>query len=212
MKLLKRPQPPPEFSDPDFVEAFVPAPEVVEWLRAIFLDPESPLYDEAHTHLNDAHIGCLWTNAVNVTKQVEVVGMAEIPKPHPALGKWAKARFEQQMREWFGWTPLDFLITLSAPYLAKAEDMLFCAVGKHELCHCGQALDEYEQPKFRKKDGRPVFAIRDHDFAGFLSVVRDFGPGAERNVPVLAEILKVGPRISEVDIRRMCGTCLLRAV
>ncbi len=212
--MISRPLPPPHLQEIESLGAFEPAPDVVEWIHATFLDEKSPLFDESHLHLLSANIGVLWTNAVNVTKQVAVVGTAELPKPHPALGKWGKARHEWQMRQWFGGLAvnLDFLITLYAPYMMSAGDMEFCAIAKHELCHCAQALDRFQQPKFRKSDGRPVFAIRDHDFAGFLANVRDFGPGAERNVPELIEVVKAGPRIASIDVSRMCGTCLLRAV
>ena len=210
--MLKRPFPPDRLRQPEALGIFEPAPQVVEWIAATFLNEGSPLYDEGHVHLAEARIAVLWTDVVNSAKMVPIVGTAEMPKPPQNGGKWARAKWEMQMRGWFGLEAqsIDFLITLFAPYAAEASDMEFCATVKHELSHCAQALDEYEQPKFRQSDNRPVFAIRDHDFAGFLNVVRDFGVGAECNVPELIEIVHHGPRISGAVIAAACGTCHLR--
>lgn len=210
---LKRPLPPPRLREPHALGIFEPAPEVVEWIRATFLDEDSPLYDSGHAHLNEANIKALWTDALNIKQQVPVVGTAEMPRPPQSGGKWARAKWEMQMRQWFGFDAdrIDFLITLYAPYAAEVGDLEFCATVKHELCHCAQALDEFDQPKWRK-DFSPVYAIKDHDFGGFLDVVRDFGPGAERNVPELVEIVRAGPRISRARIAAACGTCGLRLV
>ncbi|HEX8708039.1 MAG TPA: putative metallopeptidase [Pyrinomonadaceae bacterium] len=96
--------------------------------------------------------------------------------------------------------------------MLEAGDLEFCSTAKHELCHCAQAVDEYEQPRFRRVDNRPIYAIKDHDFSGFLSNVRDFGPGAERNIPELLEIVRLGPRISAAAVAAACGVCRLRIV
>jgi hypothetical protein len=90
--------------------------------------------------------------------------------------------------------------------------MEWCATVKHELSHCAQ-VNEFGEPKFRK-DGSPVFGMRDHDFAGFLGNVRDFGPEAERNVTELVKLVQAGPRISRAKVAMACGTagCNLRIV
>lgn len=191
---------------------FESSPQLVDWIHWTFLDEDSPLYDSGHDHLNSANIGALWTNVPMVSKMVPVIGTAQIPRPPQGVNRWERAKWEMQQRQLFGPEALDlnFVITLYAPYSIQASDLEFCSDVKHELCHCAQDEDEFG-PKFRKKDNRPVFAIRDHDFAGFLSNVRDFGAGAERNVPELIETVKLGPRIAAADITRMCGTCLRAA-
>jgi len=39
--------------------AFIPAEDMPEWIKAIFLDPSSPLHIEEHAHLAHAEIGFL---------------------------------------------------------------------------------------------------------------------------------------------------------
>jgi hypothetical protein len=200
--------------EPGATGLFEPAPQVVEWIADTFLNEKSFLFDERHSHLARANIAALWTDVLNVTKMLPVIGTAEMPRPPQSGGKWARAKWEMQMGQWFGLEApkIDFLITLYAPYAAEASDLEFCATAKHEICHCAQDVDEYEQPGFRKSDNRPVFAIREHDFGGFLSVVEYFGASAERNVPELVETVRKGPRISAVAIAGACGTCMLRIV
>jgi hypothetical protein len=211
---MDRPCPPKHLRDPNATGLFVPAPEVVAWIEETFLNENSPLYDEAHDHLTAATIAVLWTDVVNEKQMVPVVGTAEMPRPPSSGGKWARARWEMQMREWFGieWKRITFLLTFYAPYAAEVDDVEWCSTVKHELCHCAVEM-EFGNPKFRE-DGTPVFGIRDHDFGGFLSTVRDFGPEAERNVPELIEIVRSGPRISRARVAMACGTgkCELRIV
>jgi hypothetical protein len=192
------------------LDSFEPAPEVVEWLRETFLDSSSPLYDEGHSHLESAEFGVLWTTVDMTSKMMPKVGMVELATPSPGMSKIKKAQHDWLLRHWFGEVELNFVMYLSAGYSAKAYDWEWCSLVKHELCHCAQAEELPGVPKFRK-DGSRVFAIKDHDFAGFLSTVRDFGPGAEQNVPELLLIASQQPRIAGVDISRMCGTCLRKA-
>jgi len=212
--IMERPYPPVHLRDPEALGTFEPAPQVVQWIEETFLNDKSPLYDEAHVHLNAATIAVLWTDVVNEKQMVPVVGTAEMPRPPSSGGKWARAKWEMQMRQWFGleWKRITFLLTFYAPYAAEVDDVEWCATVKHELCHCAQEF-EFEAPKFRQ-DGTPVFGLRDHDYGGFLGTVRDFGPGAERNVPELLEIVRAGPRISRARVAMACGTagCGLRIV
>jgi len=215
--ILVRPKPPLRLHEPDDFGDFEPAKEVNKWVGQTFLDERSALFDEEHSHLLQANVGYLWTNAYNETKQVQVIGQASLAKPHPALGKWQKKELEWLYRKWFedpkaeeGFE-LDFIIRIYAPDAATANDMEFCSLIKHELSHCAQGLDEYKNPAWYKsgpKKGRPKLVLKDHDFAGFHSNVRDFGPGAERGVPELLEIVKQPPRVAWVDVSRMCGNCL----
>lgn len=208
---MERPRPPKHLWEPEALGTFEPAPQVVEWIHATFLNEKSPLYDVSHAHLLEANIGVLWTDVVNESKMVQVLGTACMPRP-PMGGKWSRAKWELQQRQFFGLNAhaLDFEITLYAPYSAQCSDVGFCSVIKHEISHCAQALDEYEQPRYTGKEQRPVFCLKDHDFAGFLGNVRDFGAGAERNVPELIKLVEAGPRIAAADIAGVCGHCHLR--
>ncbi|MGI8655463.1 MAG: putative metallopeptidase [Pyrinomonadaceae bacterium] len=209
---MDRPYPPSQLFDIDAATfgAFVPAPEVETWMQETFIDDASPLYNEDHAHLAQARIGVLWTNAVNVTKMVPVAGMVELPKPHPALGKWGKARHEWQMQQWFGDLELDFLITLYAPYaLNEAGDIEWCALIEHELYHCAQSLDEFGSPAFNKRTGRPKFTIKGHDVEENIGIVRRYG-ATGRNVKEFVAAANRKPEIGFADVSRACGTCRLR--
>jgi hypothetical protein len=207
--MIKRPYPPEHLLDPEAPDSFEPAPEVFEWILATFLDDSSPLYDPYHDHLAGAEIGVLWTNVDMTTKMVPKVGMVELATPPPGKSKVAKALHEYFLRRLFPERELDFLMTLSAQYAAEVDDLEWCSLNKHELCHCAQVESLPGVPKYEK--GKPVYGIRDHDFAGFLPVVRDFGPRSERNVEELVKVATRKPRIAYVDVSRMCGTCLRSA-
>jgi hypothetical protein len=42
--------------------AFAPAPELVEWATATFINDDGKLHKPDHLHLQSASIGMLWTN------------------------------------------------------------------------------------------------------------------------------------------------------
>lgn len=201
-----RPVPAAEVIDPQSGEVvFAAAGDVCEWARAAFMAENSPLYNSEHDHLVEAHVGVLWTNAPNAKNGNRVVGTAEIPTVNGS--KWLKLRMEWQLRQWFGAVP-DFLITLDAVYAAAASDALFCALVEHELLHCGQAKDEFGQPRFTR-EGAPVLTIRGHDCEEFVSIVARYGAGnAAGSTLALVEAARRGPAIAEADIARMCGTCV----
>lgn len=191
---------------------FVPAPVLEIWLRHAYLDEDGPLYAPEHAHLNDAFIGCLWTNADNIRQGKRIVGQAEMPARSLAkLGKWQRARSEQQLREWFGRVP-DFLLTFDALYADECDDAAFCALVDHELCHCAQAVDEFGAPRFNKETGLPVFTIKPHDVEEFVSVVRRFGVQAAGQTAVdLVIAAAQEPEIAHAAVTQACGTCILRA-
>jgi hypothetical protein len=210
---LLRPAPPAALASSGF--EFQPAQELHEWSRKTFIEPGGLLLNAEHEHLQSANVGFLWTNVPCTRKMRQIVGTAELPKPHSALGKWAKAAREYQLATWFdpwfGSEPLDFLITLYGPYAAECGDAEFCSLCEHELLHCAQALDEAGAPKFRK-DGRPVFAMRGHDAEEFISIVRRYGPGsAAGGVAGLIAAAAKRPEIAAAQIAGACGTCLVRA-
>jgi hypothetical protein len=203
---MRRPLPPEALREPG--EIFAPAHDVAAWLRSTFLEPRGALSNADHAHLLEAEIGVLWTNAENVTKMVGVVGMAEIFFPRG--NAWQKARQRHQVVEWFGAVP-DFLMTLSAPYASVCDDLTWCALVEHELYHMAQAVDEYGAPRFRK-DGTPVFSIREHDVTEFVGVTRRYGQGVSRNVAEMVAAALAPPEVADVDAAWACGTCQIRAV
>lgn len=203
---LTRPLPPESLRDPiRLPEMFVSAPEVWSWAQAAFLDRSSPLFNPEHAHLQAATVGVLWTNVPNSRQMRGIVGMAEVVDSKG--GKWAKARFEQQLREWFGAARLDFVITLDSIFCTHASDADFCALVEHEMYHCGHARTEFGSPRFRR-DGRPIFAIRGHDVEEFVGVVRRYGVGRKGSgVPELVEAANRTPEVAPASIAAMCGTC-----
>jgi hypothetical protein len=65
--------------DGDLAGQFVPASDVVAWIRATFLDEASPLYNPDHAHIVHAILGVVWTNVAYVRQGRTVLGTAEMP-------------------------------------------------------------------------------------------------------------------------------------
>ena len=206
-EITERPRPPEKLLEVDIEGKFAPAPEVLDWIRAVILDPAGELYNPDHNHLADASIGILWTTAGCRSKGRTVVGMAEIPAFR--CNQWQRARQEQQLREWFGRVP-DFLITLDAFYSDQASDVAFLALVEHELYHCSQAEDEFGEPRFNKDTGLPIFSIRGHDVEEFVGVVRRYGVVSEE-VQDLVIAAANKPEVARINIARACGTCALKS-
>lgn len=208
---MERPRPPKRLFDGDgdiLYGAFIPAPEIEQWVRSQIIEDGGFLFNEDHVHLNDASLGFLWTNVGYSRQGRHVAGTAEMPVFR--CGAWQKARQEQQIREWFGEIP-DFLITLDAGYADSVGDAAFAALVEHELYHCAQEIDEFGERKFTK-EGRPKLYIRGHDVEEFVGVVRRYGAGNAAGATAnLVESAKKAPEVAAIDVARACGTCLLRA-
>lgn len=209
---LDRPRPPADMVSIDGLVSgvqFRPAPDLRDWIMAAYLDEAGPLYYPGHAHLQEATIGCVWTCARNERRGRWIVGEAEMPGSGPPRGgKWAAARREQQLCEWFGDVP-DFMLTFDVIYADAATDANFCALVDHELCHCGQATDEFGQPAFHKTSGLPKYCIRGHSVEEFTSVVLRFGveaAGQEAVDFVIAAAQK--PTITRANLGKACGTCI----
>lgn len=204
----KRPHPPESLFDIGCATSFIPAPDVAEWAEATFFDPSSPVANPEHEHLANAHIGYLWTVVENNRKGKRVIGQCETGLPQGAMGKWSRARAEQQVVEWFGSVP-DFIITLDAEYCRQCGDAEFMALVEHELYHAAQDVDAFGAPKFNKMTGQPVFVIRGHDVEQFIGVVRRYGADAA-GVRAMVDAANRPPEIARAHIEHSCGTCLLR--
>lgn len=190
--------------DPTAPLAFVPAPEVLDWLAANILEEAGALYNPDHGHLHHADLRILWASGPSRSKGRAVVGFAEEVAFRCSL--WQKARQEQQMTQWFGYVP-DWLITLDASYAAQCDDVAFCALVEHELYHIGQVQGEFG-PEF-KKDGTPKIALVGHDVEEFVGVVKRYGVGMPQgSLSRLVEAGKRAPEVSRAAINGACGTCL----
>jgi hypothetical protein len=205
-----RPYPPSDFLqfDPDQSRPdFIVAHDLMIWATSTFIDSEGEYANPDHEHLQHATLGILWTRVENARQGRRVVGTAELGTPQ-AMGRWRKARAEQQIREWFGHVPT-FILTFDAIYSTDCGDAEFCALIEHELYHCAQGRDEFGAPKFRKS-GEPAFEMRGHDVEEFVGVVRRYGADAA-GVQALIEAAKIAPEIGRAAVADMCGTCHLRA-
>lgn len=200
-----RPRPPQSLTEHSVWGEFRPAPELEAWARSSFIEDGAKLHNPDHTHLRFARLGFLWTNVPNGRGGRAIVGQCELGVPQ-AMGKWAKARAEQQLREFFGPAPVDFVLTFDAHYADKCGDAEFCALVEHELYHAGQARDVFGAPAF-KKAGGPKFAMRGHDVEEFVGVVRRYGAAAA-GVQPLVDAALMGPKVARAAIAGVCGTCL----
>ena len=209
--MLIRPRPPERLlgTEGDLTaRPFEPAPELEAWARAAFISEDAELLNEEHAHLREATLGFMWTSVPNARGGNGVVGQAEIPSIQG--GKWARARFFQQVEEWFGLIP-DFMITLDAGFADQADDATFCSLVEHELYHCAQAKDAWGAPRFSKATGRPIFTMRGHDVEEFVGVVARYGVGAAAGrTAALVDAAKRTPIVCDADIAGACGTCRRR--
>lgn len=217
-----RPKPPRLLLLPDQDETFIPAPELSRWMWETFVISGAALENPDHAHLESAWIAALWTNVPNQRQQRSIFGTAEIPLPPQTGNLWARARWRQQMREWFNdedevrWASSprsepDFLITIYAPWAAGADAATWCAGIEHELYHCGQARDEYGAPRF-SREGRPVYAIVGHDVEEHVGVVRRYGAGAAAGATAeLVRVANLRPEVGAAEAEMACGTCQRRA-
>src|SRR5437879_12959550 len=106
---MDRPAPPRELFDVG-ARSFSPAPDLIEWARATFIDDDAPLLNEEHAHLAHASLGFAWTTVANSRGGLRIVGQCEIMPPM-AMGQRAEARREQHIEARFGHVP-DFLSPL----------------------------------------------------------------------------------------------------
>lgn len=204
----KRPMPPMALWEDPQTLAFIPAPEVLEWLTAEILDDTGSIHNPDHSHLKDAQLRVIWASGPSKSKGRAVVGMAE--KVAFMCNAWQKGRQERQMVDWFGFVP-DYLITLDGDYCSKCTDAAFCALVEHELYHIAHMTDAFGAPAFTQ-EGYPKLGIRGHDVEEFVGVVRRYGVGdPDSALARLAAAARDTPEVDRVHIAGACGTCLLKA-
>lgn len=217
--IRRRPVPPQIALVDDGLDRFVAAPEVGEFISYAFLSEVSPLYNEDHSHLRQARVGYIWTNATNSTQQRPVAGKVMIPRPPQALSdKWQKAMWVAHMRQILGVDPgsLDFVMMLYAPYAASCDDVDLCALLDHECYHMSQEGKAAGVPQFVRsgsRKGRPKFALLGHDVEEFTGVVRRYGHGAGAGGTVdFVKAANRRPLIARSTVSRLCGTVADRRV
>lgn len=220
---LVRPFPPVNFLDQakadlesglDPVVELIPAPEVLAWVKRTFLTIGSPLYNPEHEHIADlidaakegtGFLTFAWASAPAKNKNSLVLGQCE--RVAFRAGGWQKARQEQQMREWFGFTPT-YLITLDASFCETATDREFCALVDHELCHIGVERDEEGEMITSNVTGLPKHRLVNHDVEEFFDTVRRWG--ANSDTKRLANIANTAPFVPDAEVERGCGAVVIK--
>ncbi|WP_151799093.1 putative metallopeptidase [Acinetobacter calcoaceticus] len=208
-----RPFPPTDFIDQaDEEEAIriVPAPDLKNWVFANFLTLGGPLHNPDHDHIaemlhdNEGFLAFAWASTAYTRAKRMVLGQCE--KVMFQQGGWKKARQEQQMRDWFGFVPI-YLITIDASFCEKANDNEFCALLEHELYHIGVERDGDGEIIYSDHTGLPKHYLAGHDVEEFIGVVKRWG--ANENVKRLIEVAKNPPFVSDLDISKCCGNCVI---
>lgn len=185
-------------------DRFEPAPELEQWFRSYFINPDARYFNKDHEHLQRATIGVLWTNAKNDRAGQVIAGTAELARF--GGGKWQQARQECQIKNWFGLLP-DFIITFSIWCWINANVWSRMATSEHELYHCGQARDSHGDLRYNKDD-IPIWFLKPHDAEEHIGVVRRYGPGnAAGGVLELVKAAMNAPEIAPASNVGMCGTC-----
>lgn len=189
-------------------DLFLPSPEVRDWIVAEFIR-EGGFHNPYHAHLTEARIGVLWSRLPTRQRGNLVVATAEKMRIPSGLSGWHRQRWLAQLAGWFpDHEELDFLLTFHAGTAAAAALRSWLRIVEHELCHCGQALDEFKQLRFSKTTGRPIFELKGHDVETFFEENRRWGAGPE--VARLLEVARRSPAISDAALQAglSCGTCL----
>ena len=208
-----RPFPPQDLIDKaeeDEAIRLAPAPDLMNWVITNFLTIGGPLHNPDHDHIaellhdNEEFLAFAWASSACVAKKRMVLGQCE--KVMFNQGGWKKARQEQQMRDWFGYVPT-YLITIDASYCDQATDRDFCALIEHELYHIGVERDQDGEPLYSDMTGLPKHYLAGHDVEEFVGVVKRWG--ADESVKRLIEVAKQAPFVSDVNISKCCGTCLI---
>lgn len=208
-----RPFPPTALLDRAEAEETIclaPAPDLKEWVMKNFLTLSGPLHNPDHDHIaellddRESFLAFAWASSAFKSKQAFVLGQCE--KVMFNQGGWKKVRQEQQMRDWFGYVPT-YLITIDASFCDEANDSEFCALIEHELYHIGVMRDDDGEIIYSDHTDLPKHYLAGHDVEEFIGVVKRWGPS--ESVKRLVEVAKNPPFVSERDISKCCGNCVI---
>ncbi|XZT15431.1 putative metallopeptidase [Acinetobacter baumannii] len=198
---------PPEWLFEIGTPNFAPAPELWEWIGKVFLDPKSKLFNADHLHLRSLRypdIAVMWARSGFKKQGRQVIGTTE--KVMINAGGWKKERQEEQYFQWFRCIP-EYLITFDASYSRIASDVNFCALLEHELYHIGVERDSDGEIIYSDHTGLPKHYLAGHDVEEFIGVVKRWG--ANDSVKRLIEVAKNPPFVSDLDISKCCGNCVI---
>ena len=151
---------------------FKPCREVGVWARRHLIDASSPIVNPEHAHLDKARILWLWAS-YTATAKGGAIGEAQLNLAQSAA--YSQGRSTAMLRDWNGGIHPDFIITLSAPWFAEADEVSKCAVIDHELFHCAQKRNKDGERAFDRLSDRPQWAIRHHDLEEFVGIARRYG-------------------------------------
>lgn len=222
--MISLPTPPDALLGDWEMPLFVRSREMEDFLRTHWIDGET-FPNERFAHLQEARIGVAWTNVrapVAGSRDGRfTVAMAEIFEPRPAR-RWIMERQRWAMHQIFGRELPDFALWFDAPHWADPDVSIATKLGTatHELCHCGQKLDEYGEPKVVRtgpRRGQPVWSMVPHDVEQFDLVAEFFGAEAAGVLPMVRAAARgatmrgvlqdrFGAGIGELQ-PFVCGTC-----
>ena len=165
------PLPPEHLREPGF--ELEPAPEVVAWLRQMFIDEGAPLFNPRHAHLQKVDLVAMWTNVEYVEGGVAVVGQAEIVNVN---GKpWQRADKVDRLCMLHGNIP-QARVWLYAPAWYERGFWRACSVGEHELGHYGHKQNR-EGERLHDDEDRPQLCTLAHDVEEFVFIMERYGVG-----------------------------------
>lgn len=169
LEALGFPLPPEHLREPGF--ELEPAPEVVAWLRQMFIDDGAPMFNPRHVHLQKVDLVAMWTNVEYFEGGVQVVGQAEVVNVN---GKpWKRADQVDRLCVLHGNIP-QARIWLDAPAWATRGFWRACSVGEHELGHYAHKENK-EKEKLYDDFDRPVLCNRAHDVEEHVFIVERYG-------------------------------------
>ena len=148
-----------------------PAPEVVDWLRGMFIDDGAPMLNPRHAHLRKVDLVAMWTNAEYVEGGVLVVGRAEIVNVN---GKpWDRIDKIDRLCMLHGNIP-QARIWLYGPTWFERGFWRACSVGEHELGHYAHKENKEGEKLFDDFD-RPVLTKQTHDVEEHVFIMERYG-------------------------------------